>query len=60
MLNQKLGELGAAEALTNQLLNVVSSEQTLDQRLQATFEIILPWASEIKSGIPLEVQQMYA
>ena len=60
VLKQKLGEAGAAEALTSQLLSVLSSEDSLDQRLQATFETILPWANEIKSGIPLEVLNMYA
>jgi len=59
-LRRKLGEAGAAEALTNQLLSVLSSEDSLDDRLQATFETILPWARELKSGIPLEVQHMYA
>ena len=60
VLKQKLGEAGAADALTSQLLSVLSSEQSLDERLQATFETILPWASEITSGIPLEVRHMYA
>ncbi len=60
VLKQKLGEAGAADALTSQLLSVLSSEQSLDERLQATYETILPWASEITSGIPLEVRHMYA
>ncbi|CAK0732011.1 hypothetical protein CVIRNUC_000073 [Coccomyxa viridis] len=60
VLKQKIGEAGTAEGLTSQLLSVLSSEQSLDERLQTTFETILPWARQIESGIPLEIQQMYA
>ena len=62
MLIQKLGEAGAAaaEALKTQLDSVLSSEQSPDERLQATYEILLPWASQMKSGIPKEIRQWYA
>ena len=58
-LKRKLEECGVGDALQTQLASILTSEASLQQKLQDSYEILLPWAPQLGGAMSSEVLSWY-